>query len=317
MTTDLGEYGSAEEPVLAPMAQPPPGPRLTRRHLVAIPLVLLLVESVVLGERVHAQGGRDADPVRVATGFFTAVQTDQAAAAAALTRLPPGVDARFTQADLRAQGGIARPMVTANVRRGDRATVTVAYTVAGFVVHSDVVLARTYTGLLRAPTWRIVGGLPVLHLRAAAFETTATVDERPVRLHRGAADVTVLPGVVQVGLPAMRPAAAEATTVSAQSDGQVVRLSAVLDPTDESALEGLIADAVVNDDPGAVVGGTEYFDIDFRLDDDATITFHGRVPVDPQFDKTTGVEVLGGYVAVSGTATDKGPGPVLDDLQIG
>lgn len=225
--TDLGQYGSGEEPTYTPPVRQPV--RLTRRHLLAVPVILLLVEGAFLGARLHTRQGHDTDPERVASAFFTAVSTDHAAAAAALTRFPPDVDTRFTQDDLREQGGITQPTLTRTVRHGGRATVTVAYTVAGFLVHSDVALARTYEGFLHAPTWRIVGGLPVLHVRAEPFETTAIVDGRRVVLRRGAADVTMLPGVVRVQLPALPPAGAAAVTVSASGDGTLVRFPSTLE----------------------------------------------------------------------------------------
>lgn len=304
MTTDLGEYGSGEEPVSAEPDQPRQSPRLTRRHLVAVPLVLLLVESVFLGERIHAQHGRDADPVRVATAFFDAVQTDHAAAAAELTRLPTDVDTRFTQTDLTAQGGIARPTVTTVVRRGDRATVTVAYTVAGFAVHSDVVLARTYTGLLHDPTWRIVGGLPVVHVRAAPFETTAFVNDRRVVLRQGSADVTVLPGLVQVRLAALPPAGSSVQTVSATGKGALARFPATLDVELEFQLYTTITEATNAQDPAAGLDFSGTPDLDVRLSDDASrVTFNGRLTGPTRYDPATGEPVSAPGPAVSGSAT--------------
>lgn len=132
--TDLGEYGCGEQPAYEPPVRP--RRRVTRVRVVAIPLVLLLVEGVVLGERIQARLGRDADPVRVATAFLTALENDDAAAAAALTRLPAGVDTRFTLADLRAEGEIERAMVTGSRRHDYRTTVTVAYTAAGVAATS-------------------------------------------------------------------------------------------------------------------------------------------------------------------------------------
>lgn len=303
MTTDLGKYGGDEEPPYAPpVVRPHRG--LSRRHLVVVPLVLLLVEGVFLGERLHARHGRDADPARVAAAFLTAVQRDRAAAAAALTRLPADIDARFTQEDLGAQGGIAQPEVTRTVRRGGEATVTVAYTVGGFVVHSDFVLARRYEGFLHAPTWRIVGGLPVVHVRGAPFETTAQVNGRLVALHHGTADVTVLPGVVQVNLAAFPPAAATTNTVAATGDGTVVRFPAILDTDHEQQLEGSIDDAITRNRGRAF----PYFlgsDLDITLSDDAqTVTFSGRLhSFLPQPDPVTGLARSVPGPAVAGTAT--------------
>ncbi|HEY5336457.1 MAG TPA: hypothetical protein VIJ71_10630 [Mycobacteriales bacterium] len=317
MTTDLGEYGSGEKPVLAPMEPPRRASRLTRRQLVAIPLVLLLVEGVVLGERIHAQRSRDADPVRVASAFFAAVASDDAATAAALTRFPAGVDTRFTSADLRAQGGIIRSTVTRSARDGDRATISVKYVLAGLDAHSDLLLARSYQGFLHAPTWRIVGGLPVLHIRAAPFEPEATVDGRELLLKRGTADVTVLPGLVTITLQAIASAAPAATTIAADAEGRVVSLPATLDPALAAELENMIGVAVDSKYPGTDVGGTDYFDVGFQIGDDGTVTFHGQVPVGARSDNATGMEVIGGRVSVSGTATYGGGGLSLIHIQIG
>lgn len=316
MTTDLGEYGTGEEPTYRSPGRRPR--RLTRRHLVAVPLVLLLVEAVVLAGRLQTQHHRDADPVRVATDFFSAVANDDAVTAGALTRLPAGIDTRFAPEDLRAQGGITLPTVTGSSRHDDRATVTVTYTLAGLPARSDLVLARTYDGFVRAPTWRIVGGLPVLHIRAAAFEREATVDGREILLRHGAADVTVLPGLVTISLPAIVDAAAAATTISATADGSVVRLPATLDPTLADELQGTISGAVVDKYPGAQVGGTAHQHFDFQIGDDATVSFQGQVPLDAGFDNQTG-ELMSPshFVSVSGTATFGGGGLSLTALQIG
>jgi hypothetical protein len=318
VTTDLGEYGDGEEPAYAPTEQPRRRPRLTRRHLVAIPLVLLLVEAAFLGERLHAQRGLDADPVRVASAFFTAVQTDHAGAAAALTRLPASVDARFTPADLRAQGGIDRPMVTRSTRNGDRATVSVAYTVAGFLVHSDVVLARTYDGFLHTPTWRIVGGLPVVHVRAAPFETTSSVDGRRVALHRGSADVTVFPGIVQVSLAAFPPAASTTNTVSATGEGTVVRFPAILDTETELLLEETIS-AAIRQDRGAAFPYYLGSDPTVTLGDKAkTLAFRGqlqRALLTP--DPNSGLARAVSGPSLSGTATYANSRFTITELHIG
>lgn len=316
MTTDLGDYGGDEAPTYEPPVRP--RTRLGRRHLVVVPLVLLLVVAVVLGERLHALHGSDADPARVTTAFFTAVESDHATVAAALTRLPAGVETRFTQADLRAEGGIVRPMVTGTVRHGGRATVTVAYTVAGFVAHSDVVLARTYTAFLHAPTWRIVGGLPVVRVRAAPFETAAQVNGRLVVLHHGAADVTVLPGVVQVRLAAFPPAGDSIQTVSATADGPVVRFPPTLDVQLEFQLYTSITEAANEQDPATAFdyGGTP--DLDIRLSDDARrVTFSGHLPGPTRNDPTTGAKVSAPGPSVSGTATYAAGQFTVTELHIG
>lgn len=318
MTTDLGEYGSAEEPVLAPMAQPPHGSRLTRRHLVAIPLVLLLVEAVFLGERVHAQHSRDADPVRVATAFFTAVASDDAATAGALTRLPADTDTRFTPADLRAQGGISRPLVTGSTRHEDRATVRVTYTVAGLPAHSDLVLARSYDGFLHAPTWRIVGGLPVLHIRAAPFEKSASVGQRPVPLHQGAADVTVFPGVLTVEVSATPPAASAVQTLAATEDGSVVQIPATLDAAYQQQLIATITESVKA--AGLLrfpLSGSSQLDATVG-EDGRTVTFTGSLLLaDYPTINTSATESPDLNVSFSGTATYGGGGLSLTDLRIG
>lgn len=275
MATDLGQYGSGQKPADEPPLRS--RRRLTGRHLVAVPLVLLLVDASVLGARLHARSARDADPARVAAAFFDAVAGDRAPGAAALTRLPAGVDARFSPADLQAQGGITSPAVTAVTRHGDRTTVSVTYTLAGLDAHSELVLARSYDGLLHAPTWRIVGGLPVVHVRAAPFEPTATVDGRPVPLRRGSADVTVLPGLVQVRLAAHPPAGDAVSTVSATGNGTLVRFPPTLDNLVEGRLEGLIEAAVLAQAPSDVIpGGPEAFAV-FLGDDGSTITFRGHI----------------------------------------
>lgn len=311
MATDLGEYGSGEGPVYVPPVRPRARP--TRGQFAAIPIVLLLlvVEVVVLGGRLQARQGRDADPARVATAFFTAVRDDQAAAAAALTRLPAGTDTSFSTA----KGEVTRPVVTGIVRHGDRATAVVRYAV-GDVAQSAVVLARSYDGFLHAPTWRIVGGLPVVHLRTAPFETTSSVNGRRVTLHRGAADVTVLPGVVRVTVAAHPPAAATGDIVFAASDGTVVRFPATLDVGSEDQLSERIFHAAVAQDPSAKFFDTGSQNLDVRLNGDGWhVTFSGRLS-SLENDPITGPAVRLGPT-VSGTATYAGGQFTVTQLHLG
>lgn len=313
--SDLGEYGSGEDHgYQTPI---PPRLRLTPRHLVLIPLVLLLVDGVVLGERIQAQHGRDADPGRVATAFFTAVASDHATQAADLTRFPDA-DTRFTAADLRAEGGISRPTLTGIARRGDRGTVSVSYTVGGSVAHSDLVLARTYTGVLHDPTWRIVGGLPVVQVRAATFETTCYVNGRKLLLQHGAADVTVFPGLVTVRLPAHLPAGPAAQTVPATAGGTVTRLPAMLDADLQSDLDKRVYQAVVAMKAGTFVT-TGAVDLDFHLGADPShITFNGSFPFGTTVDATTGATLSSSpAVPVSGTATYAAGIVAITKLHIG
>lgn len=316
MTTDLGDYGRGGEQAYEPPVRP--RVRLTRRHLVAVPLALLLVEGVVLGGRLAARHRTDADPVRVAAAFFAAVASDEAATAAALTRLPDGIDTRFTEADLSAQGGITRPTVTAATEHGDRAVVTVGYQVAGVPGGSDLVLTRTYDGLLHAPTWRIVGGLPVLHIRAAPFETRATVNRRPVALHHGSADVTVLPGIVQVDLPARPPAASQASTVAATAAGTVVRLPATLDAGYRQQLESVIA-TMVAPTYGFFRDAADGLQFEVGVGGDVTmVAFTGQLAFPPAVDAATGAVLeQPPDVPVTGTATYTGSGFRITELRTG
>lgn len=116
----------------------------------------------------------------------------------------------------------------------------------------------------------------MVHVRAAPFETTSSVNGRRVSPQHGSADVTVLPGVVQVKLAAFPPAGSTSAIVAATDDGTVVRFPATLDAQIEHQLHHKILEATATQHPGTAFKYGGQPDLDVRLSDDASrVTFSG------------------------------------------
>lgn len=244
VAVDLGTYGEA--PAALPKPAPPVAPRSqrsrrrTRRTLLVGALAALLAAD--LGLLVGHARVQDSGPVAAAGSLLAALGRGDGADAARLV-VPPAGPSRLTAADARAQRG-RLAAVRALDRSGDTATVQVAFDSAGVgrSGHSLVLtLRRSGGGLLSAPRWWVVAGLPVLHLATAGYETGAVVDGRPLPLTGGRADVTVFPGQVPVGLTVAPPAGAVSTQVDALTSAPAVVLQPGLDAQTEDELSHVVA----------------------------------------------------------------------------
>ncbi len=298
MTTDLGVYGDPRLP--AERVPPPPTARPRRSagpRLGVVVAAVLIAEGLALAGRITLEHTAAADPATTARQLFTALARDDADTARGLVvGMGPGTTLLDLTA-LHSEGAVQFARVSAVSSHGDAAAVTVTYVIGGLTSTTVLRERRQRTGPLHAPRWRVVGGLPVLHVTAPAYEPTVTVAGHPVPLRDGAADVTVFPGIVAVALPAHLPAGDAAQTVAATGDRVPVALTVLPDSTVFQQLENAVSAQLL---PGLLADGAQAGsspDLSISVDevlleaDGTTLTFTGEIveggPAGPSAATTT------------------------------
>jgi hypothetical protein len=241
--------------------------------------VVLVSDGSLIGRYVSTEQA----PAQVVLAFYRDLAAGDGAAAAAAVQAPPGLS-ELTPADAAFQHRLAGPSLPQLVghvqRHGATALVTVAYPQVEHAPRLVLELRRVRRNALRGPRWQIIGGLPVIVVRAPAFEQRALVDGRPVALSQGVARVVVFPGEVSTALPAAGVAAAVSQTSQVLYDATETVTPAVKQDVESDLLTvlspRLLASPAVHD----AFGGESYtviLDMLGVASDGRALSFAGQV----------------------------------------